>query len=203
MVALDKATGKEIWRTPNPEQLAAVARFGHAGARSAASQQYLWARSTGRSAWRPRTASCSGTSRSSSTWRVAPSPLAVDDERVFMTGSYDAGSVMVRVQKGAGRLQHREGLRPRQHNEWNSEVHTPIVFQGHLFAVGKKKRGLFTCLDLDGKEVWTSEGKAAFGLGSFLLADGMFFILEGKTGMLRLVEAEHARRTRNCRAPRC
>ena len=74
-------------------------------------------------------------------------------------------------------------------DEWNSEVHTPIVFEKHLFAVGKKKRGLFTCLDLDGKQVWTSEGKASFELGSFILADGMFLILEGKTGMLRLLEA--------------
>ena len=74
-------------------------------------------------------------------------------------------------------------------NEWNSEVHTPIVYKGHMFAVGKKKRGLFTCLSFDGKEVWTSDGKASFGLGSFLLADGMFFVLEGDTGMLRLIEA--------------
>lgn len=37
--------------------------------------------------------------------------------------------------------------------------------------------------------VWTSKGKSSFGLGSFLLADGMFFILEGKTGLLRLIEA--------------
>jgi outer membrane protein assembly factor BamB len=74
-------------------------------------------------------------------------------------------------------------------NEWNSEVHTPIVHKGHMFAVGKKRRGLFTCLNFDGKEVWNSDGKAAFGLGSFLLADGMFFALEGDTGKLRLLEA--------------
>jgi outer membrane protein assembly factor BamB len=37
--------------------------------------------------------------------------------------------------------------------------------------------------------VWTSQGKASFGLGSFMLVDGMFLVLEGKTGMLRLVEA--------------
>ena len=58
-----------------------------------------------------------------------------------------------------------------------------------MFAVGKKKRGLFTCVDFDGKQVWNSDGKASFELGSFILADGMFFILEGKTGMLRLLEA--------------
>jgi outer membrane protein assembly factor BamB len=64
-----------------------------------------------------------------------------------------------------------------------------VLYKDHMFAVGKKQRGLFTCLDLDGKIVWTSEGKASFGLGSFLLADGMFFVLEGDTGMLRLIEA--------------
>jgi outer membrane protein assembly factor BamB len=58
-----------------------------------------------------------------------------------------------------------------------------------MFAVGKKKRGLFTCLSFDGKEVWTSDAKATFGLGSFLLADGMFFALDGDSGKLRLIEA--------------
>ena len=37
--------------------------------------------------------------------------------------------------------------------------------------------------------VWTSEGQASIEMCSYLLADGMLFVLEGKTGMLRLVEA--------------
>ena len=41
--------------------------------------------------------------------------------------------------------------------QWNSEVHTPILYKNHMFAVGKKKRGMFTCLDLNGNVVWTSE----------------------------------------------
>ena len=32
-------------------------------------------------------------------------------------------------------------------------------------------------------------GKASFGLGSFMMADGMFFVLDGDTGKLRLIEA--------------
>ena len=119
---------------------------------------------------------------------VAPSPVAVNDELVFMTGSYDAGSVMVRVRR-SGDAFKAEGVFDMKNNEWNSEVHTPIVYKGHLFAVGKKRRGLFTCMSPDGKEVWTSSGKATFGLGSFLLADGMFFVLDGDSGKLRLIEA--------------
>jgi outer membrane protein assembly factor BamB len=95
---------------------------------------------------------------------------------------------MFRVTRGGDGFQ-AEKVFEKTSNEWNSEVHTPILYENHLFAVGKKRRGLFTCLNKDGEMVWTSDGKASFGLGSFLLADGMFFILEGKTGMLRLVEA--------------
>jgi outer membrane protein assembly factor BamB len=187
MVALDKATGEEIWRTPNPGKLALT----HASVMPAVLggvKQYLYGTLNG-----PL-----GVSAADGTvlWEyprrfnvaVAPSPIAVDAQRVFMTASYDAGSVMVRVQPNGGRFQV-ESVFDMKLNEWNSEVHTPIVYEGHMFAIGKKKRGLFTCLTFDGKEVWTSDGEAAFGLGSFLLADGMFFVLEGSTGMLRLIEA--------------
>ena len=60
---------------------------------------------------------------------------------------------------------------------------------GHLYGIGKKQRGLWTCLDLEGNEVWTSKGKASFGMGGYVLADGMFFVLEGKTGVLRVLDA--------------
>jgi outer membrane protein assembly factor BamB len=187
MVALEKASGKEIWRTPNPGQLF----MSHASVMPAVLggvKQYLYgtlagplgvAAKDGKLLWAfPRKFNVA----------VAPSPIAVNEELVFMTASYDAGCVMVRVRR-TGDTFKAESVFDMKNNEWNSEVHTPIVYKGHMFAVGKKKRGLFTCLGFDGKEVWTSEGKASFGLGSFLLADGMFFVLDGDTGKLRLIEA--------------
>ena len=95
---------------------------------------------------------------------------------------------MFRITNSGGKFQAEKvfELTPA---EWNSEVHTPILFKDHLFAVGRNRRGLFTCLNKKGEIVWTSDGKASFDLGSFLLADGMFFVLDGKTGMLRLLEA--------------
>ena len=98
---------------------------------------------------------------------------------------------MIRVRREGGAFK-TECLFDWKNNEWNSEVHTPIAYQGHLFAVGKKKRGLFTCMDLEGKETWTSGGKASFGLGSFMLADGMFLVMDGNTGNLHLIEASTA-----------
>ena len=119
---------------------------------------------------------------------VPVSPLVVGDELVFLTSCYEAESVMIRVVRDGEKF-NVEKVFAFGPEVWNSETHTPIVYQDHFFAVGKKRRGLFTCLNFDGNQVWTSMDKASFGLGSYILADGMFFILEGKTGVLRLLEA--------------
>lgn len=187
LVALNKTTGKEIWRTPNPGGLL----LSHASVMPATLggvKQYLYGTIDGPLGVSAADGKLLWSYNRKFNIVAVPSPLAIDAERVLMTGPYDAGSVMVRV-KNAGGKWTAEPVFDFKNNEWNSEVHTPILYQGHFFAVGKKKRGLFTCLNPDGKIVWDSDGKAAFELGSFLLADGMFFVLEGKTGMLRLIEA--------------
>jgi outer membrane protein assembly factor BamB len=100
---------------------------------------------------------------------------------------------MYKVEKTASGFSARPAFSLKS-NEFGVETHTPILYQNHLFAVSSKnKRGRFTCLGLDGKIVWESplaSGDAkTFDLGGFLLADGMFFILDGKSGILRLLEA--------------
>jgi outer membrane protein assembly factor BamB len=187
IVALDKASGKELWRTPNPEGWL----LSHASlmpAKIGGVDQYLFSvlqgtvgvsAADGKLLWHfPFKFNIS----------ISPSPLPIDAERVYVTGAYDSGGAMFRV-KPDGDGFSTEQIFSHAPDEWNSEVQTPILFEDHMFAVGKQRRGLFTCLDFDGKQVWNSDGKAYFGLGSFILADGMFIVLEGKTGMLRLLEA--------------
>ena len=121
MVALDKATGKEIWRTPNPGKLL----LSHASVMPAVLggvKQYLYgtlngplgvSAKDGKLLWEfPRKFNVA----------VAPSPLAVDGERVFMTASYDAGSVMVRVQPDGGASRPRAVFR---HEEQRVELRGP------------------------------------------------------------------------------
>jgi len=187
VVALEKATGKPIWETANPEKhpmshssvmpadIGGVKQYLHCTLKgvlgvSADTGKQLWF-----FPWKFNVA-------------VPTSPLNIGDGRIFLTSCYEAETVMIRV-KREGEQFTAEKQFSYPSSEWNSEVHTPIFYKDHLFAVGKKQRGLFTCLNLDGKQVWTSEGKASFGLGSYLLAEGMFFVLEGKTGVLRLIEA--------------
>ena len=187
LVALDKATGKEIWRTPNQKQHTMT----HSSVMPAAFggvKQYVYGTLKGPLGVSAKDGKLLWDYDRKFNVAVAPSPLPVDAERVFMTASYDAGSVMLRVRSN-GTAFKAEPVFDMKMNEWNSEVHTPVVFKGHLFGVGKKRRGLFTCLSPEGKEVWSSDGKAAFGLGSYIMADGMFYVMEGDTGKLRLLEA--------------
>lgn len=183
VVALAKDTGEEIWRTDNPEGWP----MSHASLMPATlggTKQYLYnnlfgtmgvAADDGRLLWHfPFKFNVA----------VAPSPLALNDREVFITAGYDAGGAILAVD--GSEVQASVQVTP---DIWNSEIHTPIVHDGHFFGVGRHKRGLFTCLTTKGEVVWTSEGRASFEQGSYLLADGMFYVLEGKTGMLRLVEA--------------
>lgn len=187
LVAFDKATGKPVWETPNPDKTP-MSHSSIMPAEIGGVKQYLYMTLGG----------CVGISAQdgkqlwSFPWKfniaVPTSALHVGEGKIFLTSCYEADGAMIQVKKDGEKFV-AEQLFKMAANDWNSEVHTPILFENHMFAVGKKQRGLFTCLDLTGMQVWTSEGKASFGLGGYLLADGMFFVLEGDTGTLRVIEA--------------
>jgi outer membrane protein assembly factor BamB len=194
VIAFEQDTGKEIWRTPNPSK----ERMSHSSLMPATIggvRQYLYltmknligiAAEDGKQLWSvPFIARIV----------AVPSPISIGDGRIFVTSGYEAGSAMYKVEKSANGFSARR-LYALTSTQFNSEAQTPILFQNHLFAVSSKTRGRFTCLGLDGKVVWQSpvvsgnaEASRTFDLGGFLLADGMFFILDGRTGVLRLIEA--------------
>lgn len=193
-IAFDQATGKEIWRTPNPgKELMSHSSLMPATIDGVKQYLYLTMKtlmgidaSDGKMLW-----SIPFTAR----MVAVPSPVSIGDGRIFVTSGYEAGSTMYKVEKGASGFSARK-LFSLTSSQFNSEAHTPILFQNHLFGVGSKTKGRFTCLSLDGKNVWqspvvsgNSQESRTFNLGGFLLADGLFFILDGNTGMLRLVEA--------------
>jgi outer membrane protein assembly factor BamB len=187
LIAFDKATGKELWQTPNPEHWP-LAHSSVMPATLGGVDQYVWCTLFGPVGVRARDGVLLWHLPRKFNVAVAPSPLRLGDDRVFMTSGYDAGSVMLRVARDGDRFT-ATALFELTAEQWNSEVHTPIWYLEHMFAVGRKSRGLFTCLDPNGTIAWTSADKASFDLGGFILADGMFFVLDGKTATLRLLEA--------------
>ena len=67
---------------------------------------------------------------------------------------------------------------------------TPILHDGHIF--GTRPNGQFVCLGLDGKVVWASPAVDSFGRAPFLLADGLFFVMN-EDGKLSLMEDSSTR----------
>ena len=122
-------------------------------------------------------------------WKISiatvPSPLVIDGGRVFLSGGYDAGSMMLQLRKEGGRFRVQPLFR-LEAKVFGATQHTPVFQGGHIYGV--RPDGKFVCLDPAGKPVWSSEAGQTFGLGSFLLADGLFFAMND-SGLLRLIEA--------------
>lgn len=185
LVAVELQTGEVAWRTPNPRgwkmthssvmpmQLGSRRIYvycGHGGVAAVSAQDgaLLW---------------------DSTAWKISlatvPSPLPLDDGRVFFTGGYNAGCLMLQLSEQDGKVTAKTLFRLTA-EVFGATQHTPVLHNGHLF--GTRADGEFVCLGLDGKVVWSSGPKTNFGLGPFLLAGDVIFVMDD-TGKLTLVEA--------------
>ena len=114
---------------------------------------------------------------------VAPSPVVLNDGRIFMTAGYGAGSVMFQVSHSGGEFSISTVKRYGVKEALASEQQTPVYYGGHLYAVLPKDAGSsreqFVCVNE--KDIasfkWTSGPENLFGLGPFIIADNKFFIL--------------------------
>jgi len=185
LIAIDLVTGKVLWQTPNPREWkmthSSVMPMEFNGERS-----YVYCASggvagvsakDGRLLW------------DSTDWKISiatvPSPTILEERRIFLSGGYNAGSLMLQVKADAGRSSVST-LFKLEAEVFGATQQTPIEHQGYLYGI--RPDGQFVCLGLDGKVVWTSGPGQTFGLGSFLLADGLFFVFND-AGNLSLIEA--------------
>jgi outer membrane protein assembly factor BamB len=126
-------------------------------------------------------------------WKIIianiPSPVMLGDGRIFLSGGYDAGCMMIQVREQAGQWTVKTLLKlePRV---FGAAQQTPIYHQGYVYGVRPDER--FVCLDPAGKVVWTSSPSQKFGLGPFILVNGLIYALNDR-GKLSLVEATPAR----------
>jgi outer membrane protein assembly factor BamB len=122
-------------------------------------------------------------------WKISfatvPSPLILPDGRIFLSGGYNAGSLMLQLKKTADRWETQTLFR-LDADVFGATQHTPILYDNYIYGV--RPDGRFVCLGLDGKTAWTSNAGQQFGLGSFLLAGGTIFAMND-AGLLRLLDA--------------
>jgi len=121
-----------------------------------------------------------------------PYAFAVPGDRLFITGGYKAGSVMLQIQRNNGAFEARELYRLDM-NTCGSQIHQPILYKDHLYVnsnSNEREDGMI-CLSLEGKVMWRTKdikGLPTFERGNLLLADDMLIALDGKKGKLHLID---------------
>ncbi len=118
---------------------------------------------------------------------TCPTPVDIGDGRIFFSSGYGAGARMMRLSENEGNWTI-ESLFEMKPKRFESEQHTPVYHDGHLYGVRTKSGGeQLVCMDLDGNEVWNS-GRDKFGRGPYMIADGLLILLDDK-GLLTIAEA--------------
>jgi outer membrane protein assembly factor BamB len=187
MIAVDIATGKVIWKTPNPnnwnmthssivpmefdgKRIYVYCASGGVVGVSALDGSILW---------------------DTNEWKIGiatvPTPVIAGDGRIFLTGGYNTGSMMIKLADNAGKIAVKILYRLKP-EVFASDQQTPILYEGYIYGV--KPGGQLACIDLDGKLLWTSGSANRFGLGPYLIASGLIYVMDD-TGLLTLAEATH------------
>jgi outer membrane protein assembly factor BamB len=194
LTAVNCATGKPLWETPNPDgwkmSHSSVVPMTCGGRR-----MFVYCAIGGVVG-----VAADGPDAGAVLWRtdawthsvVAPSPVPLPGNRLLLTAGYGAGSMMLRIKEESGAYTP-EVLFELKKSTFACEQQTPILWEGHLYTVLPNDAGpakqQFACLDEQGRQLWTSGLDNRFGLGPFLLADRKFFILDD-AGTLTLAKAD-------------
>ena len=186
VIAYERATGKELWRSravgamayvspmittiDGVEQVLIITTRRVVGL-DAADGKLLW---------------------SYSGWRCnipIPAPTAIGDGRLFITGGYNAGSVMIKVARTGGKFAAAELFKIKL---MGSQLHNALLHDKHLYVncnTNNKRDGL-VCFDLDGEVKWQTKKAPNFERGNLILVDGLIYIMDGSTGVLRIVRPD-------------
>ena len=185
LMAVDLATGKALWKTPNPHgwkmthssvvamEFAGKKMFVYCGSGgvvgiSAQDGSILW---------------------ETTDWKISIamvcSPIPVANGQIFFSGGYNAGSLMLQLSEEGGKIVPKTVFRVSQ-AVFGATQQTPILYKDRFFGI--RPDGQLACIGLDGKPVWASGTTMKFGLGPLMLADGLIYAMNDN-GKLCLFEA--------------
>jgi outer membrane protein assembly factor BamB len=185
-MAVELATGEIAWKTPNPGGWAmthsSITPMDFKGTR-----HYIYCGSLGVVGV---SASDGAVLWKTTDWRVkianVPSPVLLDGDRIFFSGGYNAGAAMFQLTQVSGGIVPKELYR-LEPDVFGAPQPTPIYYSGYLYGIVPD--GQLVCLDPAGRRLWSSGSNVRFGLGPFLIADGLILALSDMAGTLHLAEA--------------
>ncbi|MCX7825762.1 MAG: PQQ-like beta-propeller repeat protein [Verrucomicrobiae bacterium] len=174
VIAVDLMTGKLLWKSPNPRRWQ-MTHSSLTPVEFKGRRMYVYCASGG-------VAGVSATDGailwSTPDWKITmaniPAPLYIGDGRIFLCGGYNAGSMMIQLRETGGKFAVETLFRLKP-TVFGATQQTPILYQNHI--IGVRPDGQLTCLDLNGKPVWTSGAASKFGSGPFLIAQGMIYLV--------------------------
>lgn len=195
-VGISLRSGKTVWETPNPDNW----KMSHSSVipmTLCGKRMYLYAAVGGLAGISAEGHNAGQVLFETRAWNhnvVAPSPIQVGNDRLFVTSGYGAGSMMlqVRYQNDKFTIEPIQTLEPGE--GLSAEQQTPIFARGHLFSILPKDAGILrnqlVCVNPDdlSKILWSSGKTNRFGLGPYLLADNKLFILSDE-GVLTIASA--------------
>jgi outer membrane protein assembly factor BamB len=186
IMAVDIETGQVAWQTPNPQGWE-MTHSSLVPVEFAGRRMYVWCASGGVVG----VSADDGTQLWETTeWQIrianVPTPLPVGEGRIFLSGGYNAGAMMLKLSEEGGRITAASEFRLAP-EVFGSPQHTPILYQGHIFGVRPDEQ--LVCLDLEGNIVWTSGSTHKFGLGPYTIINGLIYAMDDH-GLLTLAEAQ-------------
>lgn len=207
MIGVDVNTGKTLWGTPNtvqfkmshssviPMNLGGTPTFVYVGVGGVCGVsadksnwgQLLWSAN----AWQPSV--------------VAPSPLQIAQNQIFLVAGYGAGGALLQVDKSGASWKATIKESYKANEGMSSEQQTPINYQGTLITILPKDGGgmrerlaMYSPNDLH-HPIWTSAADERFGLGPYIVLsdkliafkeDGELYVYQLNTKSMKLLRKQ-------------
>jgi outer membrane protein assembly factor BamB len=198
VVAYDKLTGKVKWTTPSlgpvgyvspaivkiggENHIVMITASAGRGASATGSKVAGIDPLTGKILWEYTNWSC-----------MIPVPGAVDagEGKVLITGGYQAGAAMIKVEK---KTDGSYGVTELYKNvEFGTHTQPPVLINGYFYAqysTNERKDGL-VCMSMDGQVKWKTMRSPGFDKGGLLVADGLLIATDGMS-KLYLIDPDPA-----------
>ncbi len=195
MIALDKMTGKEVWKTPYPE-------IGEAGKKEAGYssavisngggvKQYVRLAGKGAVGVRANDGKLLWSyNKVANKTAVIPTPL-VEGDHVFVSSGYGAGAALLKLSKDGDGVKAEEVYFLKGDDLQNHHGQM-ILHEGYVYLGHKHGQGFPTCVELKtGKIVWGgSENRGPdSGSAAVIFVDGHLIFRYQQRGVVALIEA--------------
>lgn len=112
---------------------------------------------------------------------VAPSPLQLSGNQIFLVAGYGAGGALLQIEKSGNGWKAEVKDQYKADKGLSSEQQTPILYNGMIITITPKDGGslrervvCYAPSDLH-RPIWNSANDERFGLGPYTIIDGKLF----------------------------